>query len=81
MKLTFACNLEWVAGNTNADRIIIDFKAVGFEFKVRRVPNGAIASVVRPVEVELNTVDELIELQRKLGFPIRIEDGHLEVVS
>jgi hypothetical protein len=80
MKLMLACNLEWPAGNSNADRIVVDFKAVGFMFRIRSVPNGIVASVTGPIEVELESMQDLIELQKKLGYPVLVEDGHLEVV-
>lgn len=57
------------------------FKANGFEFKLREVPNGMIASIVRPIEVDFHTVEDLIDFQKRLGYPIKIEDGHLEVVA
>lgn len=81
MRIKLACNLEWSGQHANAEKIALAFGNTGFEFKGRAVPNGSIISIARPVEIELNTMNELVELQKSLGYPIMIEDGHLEVVS
>lgn len=81
MKLKLACHLEWSGNHANAEKVASAFGAVGFQFRKREVPNGSIVSVMRPAEIEVNTMEELVALQQKLGYPIKLEDGYLEVVS
>ena len=81
MKLSLACNLEWNGSSQKTIELAERFKAIGFTFKAREVPNGVLVRCAGPVDVELNTMEELIGLQKKLGLPIQIEDGRLVVVE
>lgn len=81
MKLMLHCNLEWNGSSPSPPRVVEELRAIGFTFKPREVPNGILVRCAGPAEVELNTVEELIELQKELGLPIQIEDGRLVVVE
>lgn len=80
MKITISCpSLQWAANHSRSEKIATAFGALGFRFQVRDVPNGRLVYTRTMPEIELNTIEELLKLQRSLGYPIRVIDGQLVI--
>jgi hypothetical protein len=76
-----APNLSFIAGHpASAGRMAL-FEEVGFRFDSRFVGMAEVATATNPVALELFSLDELVALQRRLGCPIRLEDGVLEITT
>jgi hypothetical protein len=76
MRLQLSCpNVQFVVGSPRAAPVAKALEDLGFEFSVRKVGVGEIASARGSVEVEVDTVEELLDLQRKIGLTLVIEDG------
>ena len=54
---------------------------LGFAFRYRAAGLASLALVVDPVSIELCGVQDLIDLQRQIGLPLKLEDGVLEVIG
>jgi hypothetical protein len=82
MKVSVSCpNVQFVVGSPRAFPIATALKGLGFEFSVRKVGEGQLASAKGSVDVELNTVEELFELQRSIGLTMVVEDGCIRFES
>jgi hypothetical protein len=80
LKLMLTCpNRQFVATSPKGEEMIQNLADLGFEFLHRAVPGGTLAYVKDPVTVELDTVEALVDLQRRIGLPLTIEDGVLEI--
>ena len=76
-----APNLQFVANNPRGAERMKHLESIGFRFTVRLFGDAEVASVEAPISVELSSVEDLIDLQRRIGLPLRLEDGMLEVTT
>lgn len=74
-------NVQIVLGSGKGLPLAERLHELGFTFRSRPVPNGTLLSAAEPVTIELDTIEELVELQRSIGLPICVEDGILEIRS
>lgn len=79
MKVLLSCHRVQFPMGEKWLPVVEELVRIGFRFACRAVPNGSLAYAIEPVEVELGSVEDLIELQRRIGLPLRVEDGCLEV--
>ena len=76
-----APQVSFVVGHPGAAERMSVFEDLGFHFQSRYVGMAEIASAMNPVSIELQSVDELVALQRRVGCPFRLEDGVLEITT
>lgn len=82
MKVVLAIpNVQFVAGSERSQPILQELESIGFRFHERVMSGGSLLSAKAPIEVELETAADLVELQRRIGLPIKLEDGVLEITS
>jgi len=80
MRLQLSCPTQaFVVGSVKALPIVEAMQAIGFTFKAREVPGGMIAVAETPVVLEVETVEQLVELQLSIGLPFRLEDGFVTI--
>jgi hypothetical protein len=72
-------NRQFVKGNAISGQKVEILKELGFEFGERSVSGGTLLYALDSIWVDVSTVEELCELQAKLGTPLRLECGVLEI--
>jgi hypothetical protein len=81
MRLLLCCpNGQFIVGSPAAFPIVKAMEELGFEFKVREQQHGAYCYTNSGVYVDVGTVEELIELQRKVGMAFRLE-GEVVIIQ
>lgn len=82
MRWMLSCpNRQFVKGHEGAEAVVEVLKGLGFQFGERQVPGGILLYAIEPVWIELTTCEELAVLQEKIGEPLRVELGVLEIAG
>lgn len=69
----------WVKGNPIHATAMAPLAALGFEFRER--VDGAVTyiTVVKPLLIELELMQDLIDLQQKIGDTLVLTDRYIEI--